>query len=203
MLHEDEGDIREAWERGAFDRVTELVLERYGPSLFGYLSAHARERAHAREIFSILAEDLWIGIPTFAWRCTIRAWAYKLARSARARYSIAEARRARVEQLLGHPAWFETLVHQTRSPTPPHLRTDVKDQFRELRSHLGEDEQTLLMLRVDRGLSWQELAVVLDEVGDGETTTTASARLRQRFVGVKEKLRDIAKRRGMIPEHEH
>lgn len=195
-MHEDEVDIRDAWDRGEFDRAMELLLVRFGPQLFGYLSA-ITPRGQDREVFSILAEDLWRSLPRFEWRCTVRAWSFKLARNARARFLIDHSRRSRTEVLVG-PAWLSALVQQTRSPTPPHLRTDVKDRFRDLRSQLDADEQTLLMLRIDRGMSWQELAVALDEVRDGESDGAASARLRQRFVVVKNKLRAIARRAGLL-----
>lgn len=195
-MHEDEVDIREAWERSDFDRAVELLLERFGPQLFGYISA-ITPHGQDREVFSMLAEDLWRGLPRFEWRSTVRAWAFKLARSARARFLIDRSRRTRTEVLVG-PAWLTALVQQTRSPTPPHLRTDVKDRFRDLRARLDDDEQTLLMLRIDRGMSWDELAVALDEVRDDEPASAASARLRQRFMVVKKKLRDFAKREGLL-----
>ncbi len=201
-MHEDEAVIREAWDRGDFDRAVEIVITRLGPQLLGYISAITREHGHDREIFSILAEDLWRGLPRFEWRSTVRAWAFKLARNARARFLIDHSRRARTEVLVG-PAWLTALVQQTRSPTPPHLRTDVKDRFRDLRGRLDEEEQMLLMLRIDRKMSWSELAVALDEVRADESTTTASARLRQRFAVLKQKLRTFAEHEGLLSEHEH
>jgi RNA polymerase sigma-70 factor (ECF subfamily) len=201
-MTEEEGQIRAACERGDFDDALQKLLDRYGAQLLGYLSAISRDNADGREIYSLLAEDLWRGIPGFAWRCSARAWAFKLARNAYSRYMSARSRRARREELVDQPAWLRELVDHTRSPTPPHLRTDVKSRIRALRAQLDEGDQTLLMLRVDRDMSWQELAVVLDEVRSGERIETAAARLRQRFAVLKDKLRTMATDEGLLPEHD-
>jgi RNA polymerase sigma-70 factor, ECF subfamily len=199
---EDEGDIRDACCRGHFDRALEHLVERYGAQLLGYLCAICRDDHHGREVYSILVEDLWRGLPAFEWRCTARAWAFKLARNARARFVAGEVRRARREELIDQPAWLVELVDRTRSPTPFHARTEIRDRVRELRARLDEQEQTLLMLRVDRQLPWQELAVVLDEVREGERIASAAARLRQRFQVLKTKLRGLAEAEGLLTNHD-
>lgn len=51
------------------------------------------------------------------------------------------------------------------------------------------------MLRVDRDLSWEEIAVILGESGEA---AKASARLRKRFQNVKEKLRVLATAQGLL-----
>ena len=58
-------------------------------------------------------------------------------------------------------------------------------------------ERPLLVLRVDRDLSWNgaRIAIVLGESGDG---AKASARLRKRFQLVKDKLRELARAEGLL-----
>jgi RNA polymerase sigma-70 factor, ECF subfamily len=73
--------------------------------------------------------------------------------------------------------------------------------MRALRERLSEDDQTLLVLRIDKELSWKEIAAVMS--GRGEELDDAalrrwSARLRQRFRKVKERLRVMAKEEGII-----
>ncbi|MFW5740517.1 MAG: hypothetical protein ACOC1F_09140 [Myxococcota bacterium] len=36
------------------------------------------------------------------------------------------------------------------------MKTEVKDRMRQLRAQLPVDDQSLLVLRVDKGLSWNE-----------------------------------------------
>lgn len=91
------------------------------------------------------------------------------------------------------------LAEQVRSRTAPYQRTEVKDQFTRLREALEPDEQTLLFLRVDQGLSWNEVADVLAE--DGERVDAAA--LRKRFERAKARLRKLAEAEGLLPDSTH
>ena len=86
-----------------------------------------------------------------------------------------------------------------RSATLPFRRTEVKSQFQALRERLPEEEQTLLVLRVDKKLTFQEIAMVLlgEETPD-EALKRESARLRKRFQLVKEKLKKWAQEEGIL-----
>jgi RNA polymerase sigma-70 factor (ECF subfamily) len=191
-------EIRAALDRGDDEGALTLLLHEYGPQLLGYLTVMSTP-TKAREIYCLLAEDLWRGLPKFEWRCSLRAWVYTLARNARARHLLAEKRRDAREEI-APPEWLRELASRTRSPTPLHRQVEVKDAMRLLRQRLDERDQTLLMLRVDRDLSWQELAVVLGEHRPGESIETAAARLRQRFQSLKEKLRELARTEGLIAD---
>jgi len=71
-----------------------------------------------------------------------------------------------------------------------------------LRDALDPDDRTLLVLRVDRGLSWEEVARVMLGV---ETTADAdlsreSDRLRKRYQLLKDELRRQARDLGLVDE---
>lgn len=193
-----EAQIREACDRGDTVSALTRLLDAYGVELLAYLIATSPSRTEAQDVYCLLVEDLWRGLPGFQWRCSVRAWAYSLARNARSRYVIAERRRVSREDRLSALPWLRELVDRTRSPTPVHERSEVLHGLRKLRDRLDERDQTLLMLRVDRGLSWKELAVVLDEVRRGEPPATAAARLRQQFQTIKKRLRDLAVGEGLL-----
>jgi RNA polymerase sigma-70 factor (ECF subfamily) len=92
------------------------------------------------------------------------------------------------------------LVQEIRTETLSYLRTEKKSRLHALRDTLPDDEKTLLLLRVDRKLSWDELARVLsDEDLDDEAIKREAARLRKRFQLVKDKLRALATREGLYP----
>ena len=75
-------------------------------------------------------------------------------------------------------------------------RDDRADEVsKELGVRRYADEQSLLTLRVDRGMSWAEIAHILDE-GAGEPA------LRKRFERVKRKLRDLAAAEGLLGAEE-
>jgi RNA polymerase sigma-70 factor (ECF subfamily) len=203
MTSDEEASIHEACGRGDAAAAVTLLLQGYGPELFGYLSALLHDEQQARETYCLLAEDLWRGLPNFEWRCSARAWAYALARNARSRYLLAQRRSAANKEVLASLAWLQELVERTGTSTPIHLRSEVKSRIREIRSRLPEDEQTLVMLRVDRRLSWKELAIVLGAVADEHSASElarATARLRQRFQAVKEKLRKLVEADGLLTD---
>jgi hypothetical protein len=93
------------------------------------------------------------------------------------------------------------LVKQLRSTTHAYQRTDVKDAFRLLREKLPVEDQTLLILHVDKKLPWREIAIVLNDeasLPDDPTLEREAARLRKRFERVKADLKAIAIQAGLL-----
>jgi hypothetical protein len=68
----------------------------------------------------------------------------------------------------------------------------VEDVYGQIRRALPEEDQTLLVLRVDRDLPWRDIAVVLSspDASDDELTRKAAA-LRKQFERVKAQLRAL------------
>jgi RNA polymerase sigma-70 factor (ECF subfamily) len=192
-------EVRRLCEEKQFDLATTEALRTYGREVFGFLCAFHKNEADASEVFSVFSEDLWRSLSTFAWECSLRTWAYTLARRA----SFRAKRRKHRDQLLGSDAPFSKIVHEVRTETLAYLRTETKSRLRALRDTLPEQDQALLVLRVDRGLAWDELARVLSEedgVDEGaEGRKKEAARLRKRFQIVKDKLKELAKREGLYP----
>lgn len=81
-----------------------------------------------------------------------------------------------------------------------YLRSDVMDRFAKLRAELDHDEQILLLLRVEKEMSWPELAEVLSgqEPLDEQELRSRAAALRQRFKRLKDKIRKIASEEGLL-----
>lgn len=173
----DAGEAREA--------VT-VAVRAYGPQILGYLEALCRDGATADELFAQFCEDVWRGLPGFRRECTLRAWAYRVAYSALLRYR-KDAFRRRAQPL--QTDQFAALAAEVRTATRSYLRTDTRERFARLRARLEDDEQTLLVLRVDKKLSWSEVALVL--AGDGEALGEAA--LRKRFERLKSKLHALAR----------
>jgi RNA polymerase sigma-70 factor (ECF subfamily) len=84
------------------------------------------------------------------------------------------------------------------------MRTQTKDWFAKIRESLPPDDQVLLVLRVDRELGWDELARVSlgDPEADGAAVKRESMRLRKRFQLLKDQLRDMAARDGILGAHD-
>ncbi len=175
-------------------------VERYGPEVYGFLVARLRDEDLANDAFAAACEDLCTTASTFAWRCSMRTWFYKLARSAATREGL-RRRRGHVRDVALSDV--SELADQVSSRTRDYLRTAVKDGFVALREELDPDDQMLLVLRVDRALDWAEVAEVLaDGDLDAAESARAAARLRQRFKTLKEQLRKRAIEVGLVPAEE-
>jgi RNA polymerase sigma-70 factor (ECF subfamily) len=192
--------IRNACEARRYERAATLTIEHYGPELLGFLTSQLRDEEAADEVFAEFSAAFWEGLPRFEWRCSVRTWAYKLARRTAGRHRKRARRDARLQPLT-QLSQLSQAVERVRSATRAYKRTAVKDRFQELRAALPEEDQALLVLRVDRGLSWLELAeVMLDN--EAEPTElrlkTEAARLRKRFQLAKERLRELVAQAGLL-----
>lgn len=168
----------------------EHLLCEYGGEILGWLSAILASETDADDAFSLFCEDLWRSLARYRGRCSPRTWCYMIARHAASR--IYEARRSqRATPVAEVPDG--ALVAPLRETTLLHFRTAVKDRLRSLRAELAPEDQTLLILRVDRDLGWRDIAFVElgPDVGDTELTRHAAA-LRKRFERVKQRLRALA-----------
>jgi DNA-directed RNA polymerase specialized sigma24 family protein len=101
-----------------------------------------------------------------------------------------------------HLSKMSEVAERVRSRTLPHLRTEVKDRFAELREELDPDDQALLILRINRKLSWNEIAHVMaeNEMSDEAELKRATANLRQRFQKIKRTMRTLAEERGLLAQ---
>ena len=178
------------------DKAATRALESYGPELYGFLVSYLGSESDAADVFSQVGEDLWKGLPSFGLGCSVRTWLYVLARHAAARF-----RRSPWNRRTGDSR-LEGLVELARTRTKPWLRTDVKDRFRALRESLDPDDRSLLVLRVDRDLSWEEVARVTlgVERPDESVLARETDRLRKRYQLLKNDLRRRAREAGLADE---
>jgi RNA polymerase sigma-70 factor (ECF subfamily) len=197
-----ETDTRRAWRDGDFERATTVALNGFGGEIFGFLVDRLGSESDAADAFSDFVEDLWRGLPGFQWRSTVRVWAYVLARNAANRLVRSPARRASRNLPLSQAPGLAEAIEQARTRTNMHLRSEVKSAVARLRQALPPDDQLMLSLRIDKGLSWLEIAQVLVDGcdDDAQARARAAARLRQRFKAVKARLRRQAEAAGLLDD---
>lgn len=189
-----EAVIRSACTEADWSKATTLAVETYGDEVLGYLVAVTRSEIDANDAFSLLCEELWRTLPRFRWECSLRAWAYGLARQALGRIRRDPFRKRAVAI---SDAGVSDIAATVRSRTATFLRTETKDAIAALRAELEPDDQTLLILRISRGLAWRDIARVLaGEDGDvsEEALARSSAALRKRFERLKTELKAKARR---------
>ena len=167
------------------------ALRGLGPQVLGYLTAVLRDDDDAHDVFSQFAEDLWRGLPGFRRECAVRTWAFRLAWHAAARHARDPYRRRHRPILSTEASKIAAEVRSTMSTYAPGGRADKLSKLRET---LDPEEQTLLILRVDKGMPWEDVAEVMR--ADGETPSPAA--LRKRFERLKDKLGRLAREQGLL-----
>ena len=189
--------IREFCLRGDVGRAVEEALAGYGPEFMRLLASLLRDAERAREAYAIFSETLLMDLPSFRWESSFRTWAHRVARNVAYRFAASPAGR---EVPVSQGA-FAQQVHHEWSRTHPWLRTDIKERFRALRSQLEPREQLLLELRVDRRMSWTDVAKQLaepDEPMTSEALARRAAVLRQQFQRIKARLRALAREAELV-----
>jgi RNA polymerase sigma-70 factor, ECF subfamily len=176
---------------GELAAAATAALSELGPQILGYVAAQLRDDDAAYDVFGHFSEELWKSIGKFRGDSSFKTWVYKLVMHSISRYRRDGFRRRGVKLESGE---LSALVEQIRSATPPFKRTEIKDAISRLRESLDPDEQTLLFLRIDQGLSWTEVA---DVVGAGGGPVEPAA-LRKRFERAKTKLRKAAQEQGLV-----
>jgi RNA polymerase sigma-70 factor (ECF subfamily) len=196
-----EAQIRALCEAGDKHKAATLLLEGYGREILGFLISRLRDHEAASEVFSRFTEDLWRGLDGFRWRCSARVWAYTLARHAASHY-IRDARRRRARDVpLSHAGPLSNIGERIRTATITSARTERKSQVARLRERLPADDQMLLILRINRRLSWTEIAQVMlheGEVVEDSLLEREAVRLRKRYQSAKKKLRSMAVEAGLV-----
>jgi serine/threonine-protein kinase len=195
----DESAIRRALDARDQGSAVAAALTQFGPEILHYLEAHLGQRDLADDAFSLFCERVWSGLSRFEWKCSFRTWAFVLARHAAVDVRRSEGRQRRARAPLTDSELSRVADH-VRTATLPLLKTEGKSAFRRLRDELSQEDKMLLVLRIDRGLAWDELARVFLEAAspDDAELRRESARLRKRFQLVKARLRERAKAAGML-----
>jgi RNA polymerase sigma-70 factor, ECF subfamily len=172
------------------DAAAEALLRGYGAEVYTFLLGTLQREVDADDAFSLYCENVWRGVANFRGEATYRTWCYQIARNAAYQVRRREGRRERRFDLDDGRA-VEQVAAEIRTTTAAFRRTEVKDRLRALRDELKPEDRELLVLRLDRELEWPEIALILG---------TDAATLRKRFERLKEKLRTMAQRAGLLQE---
>jgi RNA polymerase sigma-70 factor, ECF subfamily len=187
-----EEELSRLLDAGQTDAAATLAIRSYGPELLAFLHSRLNDLPAAREAFSWLAEDLWRGMAGFQRKSTVRTWAYAVARNAALRY----ADRALRERFKAVPISEVSRASALEVQLPSTHSTS--DRLTRIREQLDEEEQTLLTMRVDKELSWREVALLFlygseaQQAADEALLEREITRLRKRFQLLKQKLKSLA-----------
>jgi len=183
-------EVKAAVAAGDAGAATALIVRGLGPGLLGYLVSILGRESEGREVLGEVVEEVLTSVARFRGESTVKTWTYRIAWRTAMRYREAPDRRRtrRLATLEG-----SGVAEALRSSTAAYQRTDAKDWLQRVRAELTPEDQSLLVLRIDRDLSWAEVAEIM---GDGDAAT--QGRLRKRFERIKERLRERAERDGIL-----
>ena len=171
--------------------AAEAVMREYGPGIRGLLlTIFRRNPDTAEEAFSLFAENLWRHIGTFRGESSVRTWVYSMARNAAV--SVTREGWRRLGRRL-QTIEAERLAEEVRTLSALRLERQ-STALSALRDTLDLDEQTLLTLRLDERLAWDEIAQIMSSGGE----QLDSVSVRKRFERLKAKLGELARRQGLI-----
>jgi RNA polymerase sigma-70 factor (ECF subfamily) len=174
-----------------FRSAAEAVMREYGPAIRGLLLTIFRRNPDAgEEAFSLFAENLWRHMDTFRGESSVRTWVYCLARNAAVSVT-REGWRRLGRRLETEDA--DRLAEEVRTRSAVRLERQ-STALTALRDALDLDEQTLLTLRLDERLPWDEIAEIMSSSGE----PLDAAAVRKRFERLKSKLGELARRQGLI-----
>lgn len=192
-----ERGIDEACGAARWSEAATLAIRGYGPEILGYLLAIGGREQDASEAFSIFCEALWRGLPGFRRESSLRTWAYRLAQRAVSRVARNEVRRKRLVVAIDGLE-IEAIAEEVRTATLPYLRAEMQAHIAKLREDLEPEDRALLVLRIDRRLTWESILRILrDEDLEGDAVTRGTAALRKRYERLKVRLRERA--RALVP----
>ena len=121
-----------------------LAIRGYGAEIYGFLVTFHRDEEDAGEVFALFSERLWRDLPGFKGDCSLRTWAYVLARHASLNYRRDKRRRDKRQQGLTEGSELSAVVEQVRSETASYLRSERRERFAALRESLPQEDQVLL-----------------------------------------------------------
>jgi RNA polymerase sigma-70 factor (ECF subfamily) len=201
-MERDEAAILKKLDEGHRESAMSLALTLYGPEVYGFVRNLMRDDAEAEDAYATFCEDMWKGLAAFRGESSFRTWAYTLARHA------CERHRRRVDRARPGPTTdvadlASALRAGTRSETRPYLRSEMKIRVAALRSKLASDDRTLLTLRIDRDMAWNDIALVMitpEGERDERAVLAMAAVCRKRFERAKARLRKLAFADGLLAE---
>ena len=190
MTPEVERRVRELLAAGDTRGAATEAIRALAPEALRFLRALLRDEEDAADAFSEFAENLWTGLATFRGDASLRTWALRLARNAALNLR-GEAWRRRGRRFATGEASALAEDLRTKSFVREERQRAALDKLREA---LSVEDRMLLVLRVEQGLSWKEVAEILAADGEAADENTVT----KRFERLKDRLARMAREQGLI-----
>jgi RNA polymerase sigma-70 factor, ECF subfamily len=174
--------VRAAMRAGAIGDAAQEALRLYGDEVYGFLLGVMDSSGAARDVYARVGERVARALGGFAWRCSLRAFLYAIARQEIGRDDEGAA-------ATGADPASCSVVLPDPTTTVPRRRVAVKAAIAALRSRLPREDRAVLILRIDRRFGWRDLAITsLGEGASPSDLSQESHRLRERLQHIREEL---------------
>jgi RNA polymerase sigma-70 factor (ECF subfamily) len=191
MMVNDAGPAaRELFAAGDTAGAVTAVIKGIGPRVLSYLRSLLRDEDDVADAYSVFAEAVWRGLPSFRWEASLVTWCYRIA------YHAALDVRDQAWRRHARP-----LVTSEASKLAESMRTKsfvrVERQragLEKLLAMLPLEDQSLFALRIGQQLEWGAIAAVLARDGERVDAGTVA----KRFSRLKERLSRMAREQGLV-----
>ncbi|HLL85235.1 MAG TPA: hypothetical protein VK420_21370 [Longimicrobium sp.] len=186
--------IREHLEEKDNHGAAELACSHHGAEILGWLCAVLLDNESAKTTYDAFKAELATELWTFRGEYPVRISMYSLAR----KLAMKNVRPpSRVDSPIGASVGPTRSQEDGQARTPQDLNASALVRMREV---LEPEERMILVLRVDRGMSWEDVARVMENPPTQATLRECATRLRRYFQRTKERLRELAARQGLLPD---
>ncbi len=192
--------IRRHHERGELKEAATAAIEGFGPEILGFLVAIVRDEHLAGEVFAQFCEDLWNRLAGFRSEMSFRTWGYALACKA---WRLHREPHFRKTMALSDAPEISSAEQRVGTMASPPRQSALEERAAQLRQSLDPEDQALLILHLDRAMSWREIGMVMlgpEESQDREALSRKAAALQARYQRVTEELKRIALKSQLIRE---
>jgi RNA polymerase sigma-70 factor (ECF subfamily) len=175
--------IRADLEAGDVAGAVADTIAAYGREIFGFVTAAVAERRAGQDAYARFVATLPHELPRFAWGCRLRTFTYFLARRELRRTSGRTATAPRVISV------------EIESGLPGSKDRPRRSLVAAVRRCLAPEDRELLVLRIDRGLDWHEIALTsLGEHATERDIAAESDELHQRFLILRMQVERLTRR---------
>lgn len=194
FIQDPDEEIRACCQRQDAKTATLCALRHHGRELLAFLYGVLGDDA-AEDANQELWAAIFSSILSFQGQSRFRTWAYVIAWRICGAFLRDRDRRRLLEPLSAVPELLSDEA-QLRVRCLTGMRATLESAVGRIRQRLAPEERMLLILRVDQELSWREIASIL--LPDGSQIEQEEQRLRQRFVRIKNKIRQEACKIGLM-----
>jgi RNA polymerase sigma-70 factor (ECF subfamily) len=142
----------------------EPLVEKYRERVWRLAYHHLRDSEEARDVAQEAFVRAWQALPSFRGQSAFYTWLFRIAMNVamdRARQRASRGRALGTERV-PEEDWERVMVDQAPSPEQRAARAEQRARIRQALATLPEHHRTIIMLSDLEGLSYREIAEVLD-----------------------------------------